>query len=269
VARAPFHLFTPPEAVRRVYPASIDYYLRGAAKSVSVEVLDAAGTVVRRQAGAPMSTAGSHRVKWDLRYPGATVFPGMVLRSAAPEMGPLAPPGRYQVRLTVDGQSQTRDLLIVKDPRLKDVTQADFDEQFALTVQIRDKTSAANEAVLRIRDLKKQMLERAGAARDQAITTAAESLSGKLSAIEEQIYQVKNESEKDVFNYPIRLNNRLAALMRVAQNSEARPTDQTSTVFKELSEELDTQIRALDTVVQTDLARFNSLLAARKLEAVR
>ena len=269
VARAPFHLFTPPEAVRRVYPASIDYYLRGAAKSVSVEVLDAAGTVVKRQAGAPMSTAGSHRVKWDLRYPGATVFPGMVLRSAAPEMGPLAPPGRYQVRLTVDGQSQTRDLLIVKDPRLKDVTQADFDEQFALTVQIRDKTSAANEAVLRIRDLKKQMLERAGAARDQAITTAAESLSGKLSAIEEQIYQVKNESEKDVFNYPIRLNNRLAALMRVAQNSEARPTDQTSTVFKELSEELDTQIRALDGVVRTDLARFNTLLVARRLEAVK
>ncbi len=62
VAQEAVHLFTPPEAVRRVYPASTDYYLRGAAAGASVEFLDAKGTVANRQAGPRLNTAGAHRI---------------------------------------------------------------------------------------------------------------------------------------------------------------------------------------------------------------
>ncbi|MBE3072660.1 MAG: glycosyl hydrolase [Acidobacteria bacterium] len=269
VVEAPFHLFTPPDAVRRVYPATFDFFLRAEAKSVSVEILDGTGALVCRVPGRGFGTAGSHRVAWDLHYPGATVFPGMILRSAQPERGPLAPPGRYQVRLIVDGRSQTRDLAILKDPRLKDVTQADLEEQFKLTVQIRDKTSAANEAVIRIRDLRGQVAARVVQGGTDRVKVAAEALGEKLSAIELNLYQVRNQSSKDVLALPVKLNNRLAALMRVAQSAEARPTDQISVVFRKLVEELDVELHALGKVVDTDLSQFNTLLAGAGLEAVR
>ncbi len=269
VTTTAFHLFAPAEAVRRVYPAIIDYYLAAPARQVTLEILDVAGRTAKRISSAGLETAGAHRVLWDLKYPGATVFPGMILRSAQPQQGPLAPPGRYTVRLLVDGQSATRDLTVSKDPRLTTVTQADLEEQFALTIQVRDRTSAANQGVVRIRDLKAQIADRVSLAHDDRITAAATALAAKLSAIEEDLYQVRNRSPKDVLNYPVKLNNRLAALMRVIQSADARPTDQTSVVFKQLSAELDGHLRALEAVVTTDLPVLNTLLAARKLAPIQ
>ena len=116
VAQSSFHLFEPPPAVRRVSTATIDYFLKEKAKEVKVEILDASGAAVRTIAG--KSAAGHDRLSWDLRYPGATVFEGLVLRSAQAERGPLAPPGRYQVRVTADGQSQMRPLEVRMNPNL-------------------------------------------------------------------------------------------------------------------------------------------------------
>jgi hypothetical protein len=269
VTAAAFHLFTPAEAVRRVYAATIDYYLAAPGRQVTLEIVDATGRAAKRISGTGLQTAGAHRVFWDLRYPGATVFPGMILRSAQPQLGPLASPGRFTVRLLVDGRSETRDLVVSKDPRLATVTQADLDEQLALTMQVRDKTSAANEGVVRIRDLKSEIADRVSLAHDERITVPANALAKKLGAIEEELYQVKNQSPKDVFNFPVKLNNRLAALMRVLQSADARPTDQTYTVFKQLSAELNGHLEALEAIVRTDLAAFNKLLVARKLAPVQ
>jgi photosystem II stability/assembly factor-like uncharacterized protein len=269
VTAAAFHLFTPAEAVRRVYAATIDYYLAAPGRQVTLEIVDATGRAAKRISGTGLQTAGAHRAFWDLRYPGATVFPGMILRSAQPQLGPLASPGRFTVRLLVDGRSETRDLVVSKDPRLATVTQADLDEQLALTMQVRDKTSAANEGVVRIRDLKSEIADRVSLAHDERITVPANALAKKLGAIEEELYQVKNQSPKDVFNFPVKLNNRLAALMRVLQSADARPTDQTYTVFKQLSAELNGHLEALEAIVRTDLAAFNKLLVARKLAPVQ
>jgi seryl-tRNA synthetase len=193
----------------------------------------------------------------------------MVLRSANPQQGPWAVPGKYQVKLTVDGVTQTREFTLLADPRLKDVSQADLEEQFKLSMQIRDRVSDANEAVIRIRDLKKQITARSAAAHDAQLTAAGEAVAHKLSAVEEELYQVKNQSSKDVLALPIKLNNRLAALLRVAQSADARPTNQTYIVFKQLKADLDAQLSALDQVVKTDLAQFNALLTTRNLVVVR
>src|SRR5215470_433472 len=67
---------------------------------------------------APGRKAGTNRFAWDLRYPGATVFEGMILWSARAESCPLAPPADYRVRLTVDGKAETQTFAIKKDPRL-------------------------------------------------------------------------------------------------------------------------------------------------------
>jgi hypothetical protein len=86
--------------------------------------------------------------------------------------------------------------------------------------------------------------------------------------VEEQLYQVKNRSAKDPLNYPVKLNNRLASLQRVVENSDAKPTDQTRAVLDKLSAELQAQLAKLDAAVATDLPALNKVLAARKLAAI-
>ena len=111
-----------------------------------------------RRPAARLGAPGLNRVTWGLDYPGATTFPGMVLWGASTN-GPAALPGRYQVRLTVDGRSQTQPLTIRRHP-LRSATDADLKEQFDLAIQIRDKVSEANNAVIRIREIKQQVTER-------------------------------------------------------------------------------------------------------------
>ena len=62
---------------------------------------------IRRHHHQP-STPGLNRFEWDLRYPGATVFEGIIIWSGNPARGPKAPPGRYQARLTAAGQTLTQ-----------------------------------------------------------------------------------------------------------------------------------------------------------------
>jgi photosystem II stability/assembly factor-like uncharacterized protein len=268
VAGAAVHLFAPGPAYRRARPAYIDFVLGAAARSVTVEISDGTGTTVRRFGGERLTQAGMHRVRWDLRYEGAVTFPGMILRSAEPDRGPLAPPGTYRVRLTADGEVREQTLTVRKDPRLTTVTDADLQAQFELARQVSAKVGEANGAVVRIRDLKRQIVARAGASAPAALKTSADAILGKLSAVEEAIYQVRNRSPKDPLNFPIRLNNRIAALQNVIEEADAKPTRQAYTVFKELAAELDGHLAALHQVVTTDVAAFNRTLATLKLEPI-
>jgi photosystem II stability/assembly factor-like uncharacterized protein len=266
VKAAPFHLYTPGAAVRRFDKATIDYVLQQPAKDVKVEILDAQGKVIRTLTG--KKAAGHNRVEWDLRYPGATMFPGLILRSANPGHGPWAVPGRYQVRVTADGRSQTRPLELRINPNLEHVTVADLQAQFALASEIREKTSAANDAVVKIRAIREQVSDRLAKDKDPALARPGSALLARLSAVEEQLYQVRNRSAKDPLNYPVKLNNRLAALQRVVENADARPTDQTRAVLDTLSAELQAQLARLEAAVATDLPALNKALAARKLAAI-
>jgi hypothetical protein len=212
--------------------------------------------------------AGLNRVRWDLRSKGATTFPGLILRSANPARGPLVPPGTYRVRLTADGQSQEQALAVLKDPRLRDVTDADLQAQYELARQVSDRTGDAHQAVIRIRDLKAQIADRLGATPPAALKAAADSLLRKLSDIEEAIYQVKNRSPKDPLNFPIRLNNRIAALQDLIEAADARPTQQVYDVFKELSTELRGHLSRLEQVLTTDVAALNRSLAQMGREPI-
>jgi photosystem II stability/assembly factor-like uncharacterized protein len=294
VARAPAHLFQPRDAIRSLTQASFDYYLKEPAEKVTIEILDAKGQVIRQFTGvraeeqrreeqAPegprggfgqgggqtrLTNSGMTRFTWDLRYPGTTVFPGMILWSAGTQ-GPVAVPGTYQVRLTAGSYQQTRRFAVKLDPRVTQVTQADLQEQFDLAMKIRDKTSEANNAVILIRELKQQAKERAGKVSDAQLAAAAEALARKLGEVEEEIYQVRNQSNQDPLNFPIKLNNRLAALRRSVETGDARPTSAAYVVFKELSAELDAQTAKLNGLLKTELAAFNALLAEKNLEPVR
>jgi photosystem II stability/assembly factor-like uncharacterized protein len=284
------YLFVPSPVIRPLRPAVIDYYLAEPASKVALEILDSQGQVVRtfesgaarRSAGAadadddsplpsaaggPTMRAGANRFTWDLRYPGPVTFPGIVLRYAVPGQGPLAPPGEYSVRLTANGVTQTQPLTIRRDPRLT-TGDADLREQFKLAMAIRDETSRAHEAVIRIRSLKTQAEKRSAEAGDPGISQRAALMASKLDEIEQDLYQVKNRSPRDTLNYPIKLNNQLAVLQHLVDTGDALPTDQDYAVFHELTARLHEILGRLDGVIAADLKQFNAELAARKLAPV-
>jgi photosystem II stability/assembly factor-like uncharacterized protein len=278
------HLFTPHPVVRSVNRAGIDYWLAKDADTVTIDILDAKGAVVRSYVGSaeeekkrtgrggaagddpeeggggrggavrpPARKAGGNRFTWDLRYPGPKTFEGMIFWGAQPEQGPTAAPGQYQVRFTANGVSETRPLAISKDPRLG-VTDADLAEQFKLAIQVRDKTSEANEMVIRIREIKKNIADRVK--KDPKLDAAGERLSTKLSAVEEDLYQVRNRSNQDPLNFPIELNNQIAALMRVIETGDAKPTDQSYVVFKELNDRLEGIRKRYEEILKSDTNGF-------------
>lgn len=231
-----------------------------------------------------------HRTSWDGRYTGATIFPGIVLEGGDPRRGPWAPPGRYRVRLTAFGAglgatgtvTETQDLVLTGDPRLADVSDDDLRAQFVLAKQIRDKESAANEAVIRVRAIRAELVARkteavrlasaanstVTAAMIDRITSAAEPLEREMGAVEQEIYQVKNQSPKDKIAFPIRLNDRLTGLRANLEQGDERPTPAYQRVYTELARELDAQLGKLDLTLRHNLARLNDALRAAGLAPI-
>jgi photosystem II stability/assembly factor-like uncharacterized protein len=297
-ATTTFHLYKPEDALRGLDRAvAIDYYLKQPAQKITMELLDADGKAIRTFTGTPADaerrpppsggddegfrrppdphppvSAGLHRLNWDMRYPGATDFPGMIMWAAGTR-GPVAPPGAYQVRVTADGQTETQPFAIRREPHvLKDVTDQDLREEFDLAMNIRNKTSQANEAVLLARGIKAQIQDRKAkvdASKAAAVAKALDELDQALSAIEGEIYQVKLQSSQDPLNFPIKLNNKIAALQGIVESADVRPTEQSYSVFRTLSNQLDEQLGRLDTSVKTKMPPVNQLLQRLKLEPIK
>jgi len=286
-------LFTPDDPIRSYRTATIKYWVKKPAEKVTIEIIDPKGTVVRTFTNAPAPapaaapaagaagggrggggggrggagggggtgvpmTPGFNTVSWNLRYDGATTFPNMILWGAGGNAGPTAPPGIYQIRMTTDGRVQTQPMRVRRNPLFKDVTDADLQAQFDLAIQIRDKTSEANKAVIRIREVKSQVTERLTQSQDARLKTAGDRLNANLSAVEQEIYQVKNQSGQDPLNFPIKINNRLAALLSMVASGDWRPTTNEPAIFKDLTAELKVQTDALAKVMTADLAAFNA-----------
>ncbi len=194
VAAAAEHLFEPAKAVRvrrsrwTDTPVPVEEpagenppdgaildYLLGAkpASTVSLEIRDAAGVLVRRYASddspEPMveplvvtadwprpalvlpKTPGLHRWVWDLRYAAPPVssreYPiSAIPRRTPPEPeGPLVLPGAYTVTLTVDGKTLTRTLTVGMDPRLS-ATAADLAAQHATAQRLASDLARLDDA---------------------------------------------------------------------------------------------------------------------------
>jgi photosystem II stability/assembly factor-like uncharacterized protein len=314
VARGDSHLFKPKDAYRMPgfgfrlpsgaaigeNPASgavIYYYLKEKPKGeVGLEIVDSSGKTVKRFSNkkheegperapdeeeeffrpgpAPlMANAGLNRFVWDLRYPDAVRFPGMILW-AGQTQGPKATPGTYQVKLTVDGKTETQTFSVNKDPRL-DASPEDFAKQFELLIQIRDKLSQMHRSILEIRDARKQIdeitkraSEESDGKEDKAIADAAKSLKEKLTAIEQALYQTQNRASEDPLNYPIRLNNKLAALGGAVAESDAAPTEQDYAVLHELLPAIDAELAKFEQLKREDVVAFNKLVRDRNVPAV-
>jgi photosystem II stability/assembly factor-like uncharacterized protein len=271
----------------------VQYWLKTSGAAVGLDFLDAAGKVIRTysskadsaaQPAAPggddffapppparaSNRAGVNTFLWNMRYPDASSFPGMILW-AANVTGPLVPPGSYKVRMTVDGKPvATESFKVLADPRIK-ATLAEWNEQAKLSLQIRDRFSDANDAVKDIRRIKSELAERQSKMPAQQLG-AFSALSGAfttaLSEVEDSLYQTKNRSGQDPLNYPIRLNNRIGALMGVVGSADGAPTKQSFDVYQVVTKELNVQLDKMHRIVNGDLPRLNAMLRAAGLKEI-
>ena len=125
---------------------------------------------------------------------------------------------------------------------------------------MRDKVTEANQAVIAIRRVMAQLQDRLDQSDDLGLAEAAESLTGNASAVEADIYQVRNQSNQDPLNFPIKVNNRLANLMSMAERGDGRPMNNMSEIFDILVNELRGYTDRLEDVWATDLAAVNAEL---------
>jgi hypothetical protein len=280
-------VFKPANATRGLDRPTLTYFLKTQPKALTIDFLDAKGQVVRSitgqpprkdgdpapggggggfggPQGAPMA-AGVNRYTWDLNSTGVVTFPGMILWGAT-QNGPAVLPGSYQVRLTADGVTQTQSFAVLKHP-LRPVPDADLQFQWDLASRIRDKVNEANRAVIRIRRIKTDIADRIKDAPAE-VRSAGEQLAKALSVVEEDIYQVRNQSGQDPLNFPIKTNNRLASLLRVAVSGEGRPTGNVEPIFNDLIAELKAETDRLDKVIADQLTSFNSMLTRIKKAAI-
>lgn len=258
---------------------------------ITMEILDSSGNVIRKYpkkeaedmadeedffgraggGGDLPADAGLNRFVWDQRYEGATKVPKAPLWGGNTD-GPEALPGKYQVRLTVLGQTYTAPLEIVPDPRLS-VTPADLQKRFDLLMKIRDQVTKTDDTIIEIRQVRDQinaLNKRLGDdANGKPIVDAGKALDKKMTPIEEALIQTKAKSGQDVLNFPVRLNNDLVALSGVVGSAQTAPTQQSYEVFDLLSQRVGEQLAKWNQIVSTDIPAYNDLVKQQAVPALK
>jgi len=290
----------PPETPAGKNPpagAIIDYSLQAIpAGLVTLEILDSAGKLVRKYASsdeqrkpdetqsfptywfnppAPLAKkVGLNRFVWDLRYerPQALRY-GYSIAAAygedaimVPE-GPLANPGIYQVRLTVDGRSYTAPLDLKMDPRVK-IAPLALSQQTSLELMIIEGMDRSYSVVRQINDLRSQLKELRtklnsdpGAVPLRDALDAVEKQAAELVAVEQTYPPVGIISAAS-------LNGALGSLLQLVESADSAPTSQSASAFTSYRRLLDQQLAKWNVLKEKDVAALNTLLQRQQMPEI-
>jgi photosystem II stability/assembly factor-like uncharacterized protein len=279
------HADNPPDG------AVLDYYLKDTPSTpVQLEIFDSAGALVRRYASddvlpktkaedmqfpmywvhdrEPLSAkAGAHRFVWDLHY----AFPADVHTSFYGPKAPLALPGKYAVKLTVNGQTHSQPLELKMDPRVK-TSQADLEKMFRAESRV-----ARNLADLSTTMKHAQELQANLAKRKKEIPSngeAAEALAA-LDRNTTELMGVQVEHEFGVFGLTVpatqtvtlrEASRATAGLLSIVQSSDSAPTADAAVAIEKWDSATKNVLERWDAFWQQDRTRVNSLLQKANLK---
>jgi len=279
---------------------AIIYYSLGAKPSsdIMIEVRDARGSVVRRMSSAPPravretarppmesfwlapgrglpANVGLNRANWDLRYDPPPAFahsfefngnPGVT--PMAPE-GPLALPGLYTIRLTVDGKHYTQPLTVERDPRSR-VSRAAVAAQHALVMRLYaglEATWADFRPVAALRDAVAKIapvdtLSEVGKAAKQLAATM-DSIAGDSLAEARQPW----DAQPTTWSF-VALNGEFAIELTAQDNADHAPTQAALAVARSSCADLARLVGRWRQFVRADLVRFNQVLSRQGIGAI-
>jgi hypothetical protein len=213
---------------------------------------------------------GLNQFVWNYRLPNAAGLPGLIMWGGS-LAGPRVAPGNYQARFSVDGKAiATENFTVNADPRLA-TTQEDFQKQYDFLSKTRGKLTETHEAITEIRDVRKQLEDLTARIKDPAqkdLRDKAADIIKKITAVEEELMQTKIKSSQDALNYPIKLNNKLAALASSVDSADYAPTNQAYDVYNDLTGKIDAQLAILARIKTEDIAAFNKSFAEKNLPVI-
>ncbi|MGA8025789.1 MAG: glycosyl hydrolase, partial [Bryobacteraceae bacterium] len=253
----------PPEEPQAENPprgAYVNYYLRSASNGeVTLEILDAHGKAIRRfssrekapkpPANIPIAArwfvppqglsedAGMHRFVWDLRY-GRT---GQAAEFDEEEgaqrwIGPLAVPGTYKIKLTVNGRETVQPLEVAMDPRAR-ITPADLLVQFQWAQRAFEDMMTARKAAAEIRALQTQLDKvKGGLSEDHKALLDAIAATQRASA--DILTSHKQESDQGLQS----VSRALGAVMQALEGADRTPPSQVIALYQETSKTLQARL---------------------------
>ena len=256
---------------------NVYYYLKDydiKADSITLTFKNSTGEVVRSFSNRSKEKAdslaielGANRFNWNMQQADAKKFKGMVLWWGS-LAGPKVVPGMYTVELSVNDQIHTEEFEILKDPRVE-YTQKDLEMQYNFISSVNRKVTEAHEAIIEMRQLKKQMKDFTKQHDIPVVEDRISVLDSTLTAIEKELYQTQNKSRQDPLNFPIRLTNKLAHLNSLAQMSDGPPTASMLAVREELTQLIDKELREFSELKSTEIKKLNDLIKSEITDFIK
>src|SRR5262249_22266442 len=202
---------------------------------------------------------------WDLRYEGAKAIRGARVDSGNPKTGPLAPPGDYSVRLTVEGKTQITALRILPDPRTKPSPQTEeaLAKQLEFALQVRDDITRFTQAVEHMRRVKKQIQAREELLKDDSkmkpLLEADKDVVKKLDELEEKLHNPKAKVAYDILAQKggAKLYSQLVFLYGATQDADGPPTQGVLGVYGEQAQRLRLYEAQWKVLLEKDLTKLN------------
>ncbi len=218
--------------------------------------------------------SGMNSFVWDFRYPDATAIKlGNKALISGSIVGPKVPSGNYTAKLAVKGKVvSSQNFEVVRDPRI-DFTNEDLQKQFLLAQKINKKISDTHEAINSIRTTIKSIYDISVSIKDSAMVkkfrTVYTPLVDSLKKVEEELTQPKAVTDYDLFNFPAKLNDKLAGLKDAVLSADAAPTPQMYLVYDDLEKRVNVQLEKLKDISSTMLPPVNKMAEEEKLYLIK
>lgn len=273
----------------------LHYFLKAKPKAeIKLEILDAKGRLVRtltstpRPLEAPLTDPdgeddaepkadlatepGLQRALWDLRWEGARTIKKAKLDAGDPEQGPMASPGTYSARLSVDGQTLSTSFELRPDPRVQ-MSAADLEQQLEFSLGLRDAITRVSTLVERLRLVRLQVQARlellAGRADAEAWRQAGTTFVEAAKALEKRLHNPDAEVVYDILAQRggAQLYSRLAPLLTWAQEGDGVPTQGLRETFADQRAELEAHQKTFEGLM-AQVDALNTLGAEKQLLAL-
>jgi photosystem II stability/assembly factor-like uncharacterized protein len=247
--------------------------------TVSLRFFDPENKLIRTFSNHPIkdegelgkSELGTNLFIWDMRYPKADDFDGMLMWWGTLN-GPKAPPEEYSVALFLNGKryGSGHKFNILKDPR-SEGTEEDLKMKFEFLLDIRNTLDMTHDAITDMRLIKSQitkMNQLIPVGENQNVVDTGSELDSVMTDIEKQLYQTKLKSNQDMLNFPIMLNNKLAHVASLASMSNDRPTEQMILVSLELSSQINALLEKWEAIKNVQIPAYNELIRNQKVNTI-
>ncbi|HNR07019.1 MAG TPA: glycosyl hydrolase [Saprospiraceae bacterium] len=213
---------------------------------------------------------GYNTFSWNLRYPNAKRFDGLVLWAGSLN-GPMAAPGKYKVEIKRKGAAQSHDFNILKNP-VSSVTEDDIRRQVQFVNENIQKLTETHQTIIDIRETRAQIKAYTEKIKDNPdmkdVIEKSKSIDSVMTRVEEALYQTKNRSGQDPLNFPIRLNNKLAYLNTITNRGDFPPTQSSLQVRGELVEKINAEIVRWQEVQNKDIPALNALIKSKAIDPI-